>query len=658
MNGKSPSLILNKLVLVGTRKNYIVPFHNGLNIIYGDSDTGKSSILNLINYCLGSKNVDMYNELEFSCKYCMLEVKLNGKVYTIKRNLFNSNELVEVYYSNIDEMEDVFPYRYSPNYNKEGKEGYLSDFFLKALNIPLIKIKQAPSKVDSELVRLSFRDIFKFCYLDQDDIGSKYVLDIKNGSVFTKNKETFKFIYNVLDSQIAELEGNISEKQKEKRGLEKRYSIISSFLRETEIKSLDVLNAELEDIDEQFICIKSEIDKLNQEMKGNLTYNNELRLIIEDLNCKIQQKQHARNLVAIELEQNVKLKREYDKDIIKLKSSIEVGEKLPNNSEEVKCPVCHKKIMLNELKECLDDNDVEHLKNEVKALKRRKNNLSNLIDEENNKISLLSMEIEEARGDLNRAENLLDKNTSEYISPYVSQRDGLVSERTSLNEKKDKINYFIKLRKQVDLINDDIKIFETQISDLNINIEELRANAPSTSDIVSTLSDYLSDFLKFIKIKNPTDISISNKNFLPIVRGKEYIKITSGGLRTLTSMGYFISLLRKSLECDTNLPRFLMLDTIGKYIGKTKEKYLEQTDMSQDIKEGIDDPDKYLNIYNYFIDMCSFYEEKEGDFDYQIIIVDNEIPEKIEKVIDKYYIKRFSSDGKKGFDIGLIDDIY
>lgn len=42
-------LEVKRLILVGDRKNYIIPFSPGVNIIYGDAYTGKSSILKIIN---------------------------------------------------------------------------------------------------------------------------------------------------------------------------------------------------------------------------------------------------------------------------------------------------------------------------------------------------------------------------------------------------------------------------------------------------------------------------------------------------------------------------------------------------------------------------------------------------------------------------------
>lgn len=50
-------------------------------------------------------------------------------------------------------------------------------------------------------------------YLDQDDVGSANMLDIGNYVLETKNREVLKYIFNVLDSSISELEVEISKKR-------------------------------------------------------------------------------------------------------------------------------------------------------------------------------------------------------------------------------------------------------------------------------------------------------------------------------------------------------------------------------------------------------------------------------------------------------------
>lgn len=294
MDVQSPVMKINRLVLVGRKKNYEVKFHDGINIIFGDSDTGKSSILNLIDYGLGKSEVDLYQELEMHGKYILLEMTLKNKVYTIKRDIFSPKSFIEVYRCCIEEIESMFPEEYGPDFNSVGPAGYYSDFLLKALNIPLIKIKQSPSKAESKLHRLSFRDIFKYCYLDQDEVGSKNLLDAKNFVVAAKNKETFKFIHNVLDTQITEVQGQISKLSKEKLVLEQEYETLSKFFRETQIDGKEKLLTDKKIFEMEITELENKIIEINLRMQSDTAFENELRTEIfnseSELNILVQKR--------------------------------------------------------------------------------------------------------------------------------------------------------------------------------------------------------------------------------------------------------------------------------------------------------------------------------------------------------------------------------
>lgn len=103
-----PYININHLKLVGHRKTYSIPFYPGVNIIYGDSDTGKSSILEFINYLLGASSIELADEVKSSVKYAALELDINKVTYTIKRNIFNHAEFVEVYPCEFERCVDFF----------------------------------------------------------------------------------------------------------------------------------------------------------------------------------------------------------------------------------------------------------------------------------------------------------------------------------------------------------------------------------------------------------------------------------------------------------------------------------------------------------------------------------------------------------------------
>jgi hypothetical protein len=117
-----------------------------------------------------------------------------------------------------------------------------------------------------------------------------------------------------------------------------------------------------------------------------------------------------------------------------------------------------------------------------------------------------------------------------------------------------------------------------------------------------------------------------------------------------------ISLLEYAIDSEINHPRLLMIDTVGKYLGKTtKEKYQDQTNVQEDTREGISDPLKYQNIYEYLLGVANKAEEKEVPC--QIILVDNDVPDTFVNRYKAYIVAHYSSTGENGLAVGLIDDI-
>ncbi|MCD6432603.1 MAG: hypothetical protein J7L21_01040 [Sulfurimonas sp.] len=97
-----------------------------------------------------------------------------------------------------------------------------------------------------------------------------------------------------------------------------------------------------------------------------------------------------------------------------------------------------------------------------------------------------------------------------------------------------------------------------------------------------------------------------------------------------------------------------MIDTVGKYLQKTKKEYLSDTDENDDIQEEIKSAGKYKSLYEYIIDLSIKLEEANKSC--QIILVDNDVPPFIEKDYKGFVVKRFSKDPNDDLPIGLIDD--
>lgn len=649
---KTPKLKVNYLVLVGTQKDYIVEFKIGLNIIYGDSDTGKSSILSLINYCLGASSIDTYEEIEQKGQYCLLEVELLGKVYTIKRDIFDRSAEIEVFHGTYKTIESSFPKYYSPNYSQNREDGNFSEFMMRAMRIPIVKVKEAPSKDVTRMVHVSFRDIFKYIYLDQDKIGSKKIFG-ENYAYLTKLRETFKLMYNVLDSQITEIEGRISVLLTDRNNLVSKNNSVASFLKETEVESLKELSAKKEALERELDSLRHAVEDIDSEIINSSQELNSLRNEVNDLELEIRDDYQSQNTRELETKQNIALRNEYRNDIRKIEATIEALEKFPRiTDKKLDCPLCDTKINVSKLKEHFKTTDTTSIKGELNSLRRRMRDLDSIYK------TLKEEEVDEAKkvkekiSNLEEMRVLLDSQSIKIVSPHLNRRDAISYRAGTLQSDIRNIRHFHKIRLQQSINDSEIAGIDRNIDEFRQTLTDLKKEAPSLNKILNDLGENVKDILTFVGVKNLTNISISPKTYLPIIRGRDYEKITSGGVRTVSSLAYFLSLMIYATKKPVNYPSFLMIDTITKYIGKVKERDLASTDSKEDEKEGMTDSEKYENIYKYLLTLDSFKDS------FQLIIVDNDIPDSLYDNLKGFVRKHFSINPipGTGTEIGFIDD--
>lgn len=641
---KSANLQLEKLILVGYRKNYKVKFFPGVNIIYGDSDTGKSSILKIINYLLGASKLDMYKQLETSVSHACLELKINEDIYTIVRDIHSPNKLIEVYLSNYAEKDKVFPTKYAPNFNPSEYEPF-SDFLLEAFGFPKIKIKQSPTKPDSKMNRVSFRDIFKYCYLDQDSVGSSTMLNIGDFVKMTKNAEVFKYIFNLLDDSISKVQEEIGIEVNKRKVLQNEYNVIEKFFEDVDFISFEEMNNKIEELDGFLDELKINLSRINEQMTSspnNLIQSKNLMRELE-ASLKIVRENKYDALSAIKRYSN--LKNDYLEDISKLKL-IKESKKFIDVHEvnTCICPLCENEMPVESANEKFNVDDSNKISFEINSLQRRIRSLNKLIDDQRQNYSYQEKQETEQLKSLNSYVEMIDSVTSEFVSPYIAERDQYVQQISKLNNQKEEIAKHRKIRNQQNQILKKISVIENILKIKKDKLAELTEHTADIAQVRSFLIGNLYNFLKEVKINDISETDLDRYN-LPMLRGKSYSDISSGGVRTVVSVGYYCSILKLSLKVGANIPTFLMLDTIGKYIGKN----------SVNDEQGMSDPSKYQSLYESILDLVDYAEDNNNQC--QILIVDNDVPEKIMKEFSGHIIERFSPYIKSdGYKIGLIDD--
>ena len=87
-------LFINELQSVSPEKVAKLEFKKGLNIITGASNTGKSYVINCIDYLFGAENPPKDINESKNYSFLLLELEYNSQPFTIKRYLRGDNTQV------------------------------------------------------------------------------------------------------------------------------------------------------------------------------------------------------------------------------------------------------------------------------------------------------------------------------------------------------------------------------------------------------------------------------------------------------------------------------------------------------------------------------------------------------------------------------------
>ena len=319
---------INILRLIGIRKNYEIYFNKGLNCISGPTSTGKTSILEMIDYALGAKRHKAYIEIGNSCTDVELEFVLLNEQYKIRRRLFDFTLPVKV--EQWDSEENKYKYLNTFDIDNPSNSNSLSAFFIDKLGLSNVKIGNQ---------FLSFRDIFKYSYLKQTEIDTENIMGEKDWAKNNKRKATFEVIFNIYDDMLAELKASLKEKEAELKEAKLRLEGVEEFIDNTEIGGISQYRKQKRDLENIILGLNKELE----EIKSGATYSN---THVEELRKSVLlDKQMLDRDRADECEQEEYIKKlqlllnQYQNDINKCEMIL-LGYKEINKYEYIVCPNC------------------------------------------------------------------------------------------------------------------------------------------------------------------------------------------------------------------------------------------------------------------------------------------------------------------------------
>ncbi|MFY0652497.1 MAG: AAA family ATPase [Cyclobacteriaceae bacterium] len=632
-------LFLNNLRLHGDNRSYEVKFHAGLNFISGPISTGKSTILEMIDYCLGKKKHKTYEEVRLTCKFASLDLNLNGKRYLIERPLFSFELPVKVF--KWVETENGFSSDFEYFIVKSPKEdNSLAAFLARTLEMPDVRLSGQT---------FSFRDLFKYCYIKQTDIDSENILNEKNYSIAFKRKPTFEIILNCLNELLNELKNSKREQENIIQTLLERKEAIVSFLREVEL-----LASKPESDERKVKLIIDRQDLFNElkelKVKGKLKSKDTetLEQTLFQLRRKIQEGSNEEQELNKYLEKLKILQNQYSNEIIKIDYLLLSNGKLKAVEFDT-CPSCNMELELAETDTCklcgqslieFDDEEEKAIKLERKRLQTRLNSLIDFIETQQSQLGEVIRSKNNRIQQSYKVEQKIDSIQRDFISPYIEKIEILNRGIGEFDKQIENLNLYDNVQLELATIANNIQKEENKLTKIVESIGE--QDAQDFENVILQLSKDFYSILHEFKFPKLSDAYIDLKSYLPYVRNTKYDDIGSLGAVTLINVAYFLSILKFSLKLKNSYhPKILILDTISKNLG-TRESNPDDDDEFKDSKI-------FKSVLKYLVDFGIEHVQ-----DIQLIIVNNDYTDALE---DSSFIARFDGLGTGDLKYGLIDDI-
>jgi hypothetical protein len=460
--------IFKELRLTGeNKKDAVVQFKLGLNVISGPSNTGKTFIFDCLDFMLGSSDkLKGIPELK-GYSNIFLEIETDDQVYTIETEIKNNNTY-KLYRSKINKLSSE-PEILKRNLDSNSKDN-LNSFLLRLNNIENKKIRK---NVKGDTINLSYRNVIKLALIDEERIITKASPIVSHYTRETEESNTLRFFLTGNDD--SNIQKKISSQEIQKR--KGKIDLLHEFISNTDIDS----NLNIDDIESQLAKIDVSLNNFTLNFarikKDYLSVESDYK----NKNVDFTDLTKRQNEITELLKRSYILEQQYNSDVLRLKSTIESGIFMSENND-ASCPTCKQEIATQTL-------DIEQI---IISCESEIEKINSLLKELKVSQSLISEEKEDI-------DKKLSSTTTELEQLRIKLKDGIGNELdktieilTTLNNKKSQL---IGIR---DIINK-TNSFSQTIRDLESSIPTSKGNYPTlTSDVTKKLCKRMSEILKEI----------------------------------------------------------------------------------------------------------------------------------------------------------------
>ncbi|TNC98643.1 MAG: hypothetical protein FD119_114 [Stygiobacter sp.] len=317
----------------------MVPFAERVSFFHGEMSVGKSSIPALVDFCLGGRFPGT-PAIKQELVSVALQATMGGNTVLIERVAGDASTAQVTWETSSGETYSVSaPIKTAASEPIFGEDVFnFSDLVLHLVGSRKIKVRKRSYDLDSQMVRLSIRDILKFVYLDQDDLDSDFfLLDVPIRK--EKSKDALHYFVGYMSERLNELQGQLQQVRQDQRTRRESVNQVYAFLKPFGFESEARITAELDGLNAEARSIMQELESLKAGYRPETHLGDEDRRLVRTLAAQAAQLDDA----IAENEKRIGEQEALAAELMQLKmkaARVDVSHRVLDGVEFECCPRC------------------------------------------------------------------------------------------------------------------------------------------------------------------------------------------------------------------------------------------------------------------------------------------------------------------------------
>ncbi|WFC42283.1 DUF3732 domain-containing protein [Pseudoxanthomonas sp. SE1] len=607
-------LKLEKLQITFRKSVEELRFSRSVTFLYGPVGTGKSTVARLVDYCLGG---DLERTPAVRQEFVAVQLNLRIGQYscTLERSATDTQS-VRVSWSReqlkdvgddsgdrrddeaateeLIETESVNAPLDATDEPIFGEDVYnLSDLLFHLSGVRPIKVRQRVRDPDSPMIRLSFRDIWWYCYLEQTHLDSSF-FKLEEPFKGRKSQDAMRFFTGLHSERLSQLEADLYRGIDEQKGKREAANQIKIFMSRFELGTELDVGSRIEAARRDLETANSQRREIERDREVILHPTDQLRTRLRELSSEVAALESSIEDTASAISQQRALKAELITAKVKASRAEQAAVVLSGVSYE-RCPQCSSDIsarphVVGACSLCCSNlRKTEHVPSlELESMRRELNDRIDLIGDSIQRreraLEKGQRLLERLRVEKSKADSLLQDELARYDSAFIEKIRSIDRHQATLVER---IKSLEKLREMPKAIAE----LEDQAAELQAKIERIReavdlevGRLKRADGNVAAIADRFRTILiavGFPGVSADDTVELDPRTWKPTIhhRGQEWTfwDAGSGGKKTLFNVCYALAVHEVALERNLPVPNLLVIDSPTKNISDDENPELVES---------------------------------------------------------------------------------